>query len=122
MSETTPPSVVPTTSVLLDNERLWATLVHLGAMFFHFLPAMFGYLLLKVRGPFIREHTRAALNFQLTVLLANIIGLFTIWFLVGFLILAVVAVVNIVFSILAAVAANRGDYYRYPVAISFVAA
>lgn len=122
MSETTPSSAVPTTSVSTDNERLWVTLIHLGGMFFHFLPALLGYFLLKDRGPFIREHTRAALNFQLTVLLANLVGLFTIWFLVGFLILAVVAVVNVVFCILAAVAANRGNYYRYPVAISFVAA
>jgi uncharacterized Tic20 family protein len=29
-------------------------------------------------------------------------------------------VVNIVFSIIAALAANRGEYYRYPLSIEFI--
>ena len=71
MSEN-PPNPYQTTQPLSPgDEKLWATLVHLGAIFFHFLPALVGYFLLRDRGPFIREHTRAALNFQLTVLLGT---------------------------------------------------
>ena len=42
------------------DEKLWATLVHIGGIFFELLPALIGYLVLKDRGPFIRQHTAAA--------------------------------------------------------------
>ena len=56
------------------DEKLWATLIHIGGIFFYFVPAMIGYLVLKDRGPFIREHTATALNFQLTLLIAYVAG------------------------------------------------
>jgi uncharacterized Tic20 family protein len=124
MSETTPPPASPYQTVRPlspSDEKLWATLIHLGGIFLHFLPALVGYLLLKDRGPFVRDHTKNALNFQLTVLLGNIVGIFTSWFFVGLLVLLAVAVVNIVFCIIAAVAANRGQVYVYPLAIRFIA-
>ena len=123
MSDTTPnPFQTYQTSRPLSpsDEKLWATIVHLGAILFHFLPALIGYLLLKDRGPFIRQHTVAALNFQLTVLLGYVVGLFTLWIFVGLFVLLAVGVLNVVFSIFAAVAANRGEPYRYPVALPFI--
>ncbi len=120
MSETTPNPYQMSQQLSPSDEKLWATLVHLGGISFHFLPALIGYFVLRDRGPFIREHTRAALNFQLTVLLGQIIGIFTLWVVVGFFIVIAVAVLDIVFSILAAIAANRGELYIYPVALKFV--
>jgi len=121
MSENTPNRYQTTQPLSPSDEKLWATLVHLGAIFFHFLPALIGYFLLRDRGPFIREHTRAALNFQLTVLLGYIVGFFTLWIFIGSLVLIAVVVLNIVFSIIAAIAANRGELYTYPVALTFIA-
>jgi uncharacterized Tic20 family protein len=121
MSENTPNPYQTSQPLSPSDEKLWATIVHLGAIFFHFLPALIGYFLLRDRGPFIREHTRAALNFQLTVLLGYLVGLFTLWIFVGFVIVISVAVLNIVFSILAAIAANRGERYIYPLALKLVA-
>jgi uncharacterized protein len=103
-----------------DDEKLWATLVHLGGIFFYFLPALIGYLVLKDRGPFVRQHTTAALNFQITIALASIIGGITALILIGFLILAAAAILNLIFSIIAAVAANKGEYYEYPLAFKFI--
>ena len=120
MSETTPNPYQMSQQLSPSDEKLWATLVHLGGIFFHFLPALIGYLVLRDRGPFIREHTRAAINFQLTVLLGYITGVFTLWIGVGFVIVMAVAVLDIVFSILAAIAANRGELYIYRVALKFV--
>ena len=120
MSENTPNPYQTSQPLSPSDEKLWATLIHLGAIFFHFLPALIGYFLLRDRGPFIREHTRAALNFQLTVLLGYIVGFFTLLILIGYLVLIAVAVLNVVFSIIAAIAANRGEFYTYPVALKFV--
>jgi hypothetical protein len=102
------------------DEKLWATLVHIGGIFFELLPALIGYLVLKDRGPFIRQHTAAALNFQITMLIGYIIGGILSVILIGFLIIFAVWVVTIIFSILAAVAANKGETYVYPLSIKFV--
>ncbi len=120
MSETTPNPYQTPQPLSPSDEKLWATLVHLGAILFYFLPALIGYFLLKDRGPFVRIHTRAALNFQLTVLLGYLVGFFTLWMLVGYPILLAVGVLNIAFSIAAAVAANRGQLYTYPLSVTFV--
>jgi uncharacterized protein len=103
-----------------SDEKLWATLVHIGGIFFNFLPALIGYVVLKDRGPFIREHTATALNFQLTLLIAYAVGTITTLILVGFLILIAAAVLTVIFSIMAAIAANKGELYRYPLTITFV--
>lgn len=102
------------------DEKLWAILVHLGGIFFNFLPALIGYLVLKDRGPFVRQHTGTALNFQITLIIAYFVGVITSLIVIGLLILAAAGVANIVFCILAAVAANKGEYYEYPLAIKFI--
>ncbi|GAA1443972.1 DUF4870 domain-containing protein [Leifsonia poae] len=103
-----------------SDEKLWSTLVHIGGILFNWIPALIGYLVLKDKGPFVRAHTATALNFQITIFIAYIVGwLLTIVF-IGFLILAAAWVINIVFSIIAAVKANQGEFYTYPLAIKFV--
>jgi uncharacterized Tic20 family protein len=102
------------------DEKLWATLIHVGGILFGFLPALIGYLVLRDRGPFVRQHTATALNFQITLAIAYIVGWILTIVLVGFIILAAVWAVNIIFSIIAAVRANQGQYYTYPIAIKFV--
>ncbi|MFH4289592.1 DUF4870 domain-containing protein, partial [Acinetobacter baumannii] len=56
------------------DEKLWSTMVQLGGLFFGFLAPLIGYLILKDRGPFVRAHTATALNFQLTLLIAYLVG------------------------------------------------
>lgn len=102
-----------------SDEKMWATLVHIGGIFY-FLPSLIGYLIFKDRGPFIRAHTAAALNFQLTMLIASVVGALLSIIGIGLLILLAVYIVNIVFSIIAAIKANQGLWYTYPIAITFV--
>jgi uncharacterized Tic20 family protein len=54
------------------------------------------------------------------VLIAYIVSLLLAIIVIGFFLLAVVWVISIVFMIIAAVAANRGEYYKYPLSIAFV--
>lgn len=109
-----PPSMSPA------DEKLWSTLVHLGGLFFGFLAPLVGYLVLKDRGPFVRAHTATALNFQLTLLLAYVVGAVLSIVVIGVFILMAAYVLNIVFCIIAAVKANRGEWYKYPLTIAFV--
>lgn len=107
------------------DEKLWATLTHIspvvaGIVGLPFLGPLIIYLVLRDRGPFIRWHSAQSLNFQLTVLIAYIVsGLLTL-VVVGFFLLIAVAIASLVFMILAAIAANRGEYYKYPLTIQFV--
>ncbi|MDR6171314.1 DUF4870 domain-containing protein [Curtobacterium sp. SORGH_AS_0776] len=78
------------------------------------------YLVLRDRGGFIREHTRVALNFHITMAIAYVAaGLLTI-VLIGAVLLPVIGILTIIFGIMAAVAANRGQFYRYPLSIEFI--
>jgi len=123
MSAATPPPATPykdSTQLSPADEKLWATLIHIGGIIFSFLPSLIGYIVLKDRGPFIRAHTATALNFQITMAIAGFIGGILTIVVIGFFILAAVWIVNIVFSIMAAIAANKGEWYSYPLTIKFL--
>lgn len=114
------PYLTPPEPLSPSDEKLWATLVHVGGIFFGFLPALVAYLLLRDRGSFIREHTAAALNFQLTALIASVVATLLVLVVIGIIALIAIAVLIVVFSIIAAMAAYRGERYTYPLSIPFV--
>ncbi len=117
---TTPPYPQPVAQPMNpSDEKMWATLIHIGGIFYVF-PSLIGYLVLKDRGPFVRAHTAAALNFQLTMLIASFVGIVLSIVGIGLLILAAIYIVNIIFSIIAAVKAARGEWYTYPLSIRFL--
>lgn len=124
MSDTTPPNnpyaAHAQQPLSPSDEKLWATLIHVGGILFGFLPAVIGYLVLKDRGPFIRAHAATALNFQITLVIVFVVGFVTSLILIGFFVIIAAYVLNLVFSIMAAVAANQGQYYTYPLSIRFV--
>lgn len=103
-----------------NDEKLWATLVHIGGIFFGFIPALIGYLVLKDKGPFVRAHTATALNFQITMTIAAIVSSILWLVVIGIFLSIAVAIVVVVFSIIAAVKANQGEAYTYPLSIKFV--
>ncbi|MFF2631579.1 DUF4870 domain-containing protein [Microbacterium sp. NPDC058021] len=102
------------------DEKMWATLVHIGGLFFSFVPALIAYLVMRDRGPFVRAHTAQALNFQLTVLIGVLVGSILLFVLIGFFVLIAVGILDLVLSIVAAVKASQGQWYRYPLTIPFV--
>jgi len=102
------------------DEKMWSILTHVGGILFHWVAPLIAYLVLKDRGPFVRWHTRQALNFQLTLLIAYVVGIVLFIVFVGIFVVLAAAILNIVFGILAAMAANRGEFYRYPIAIEFI--
>jgi uncharacterized Tic20 family protein len=103
-----------------SDEKLWATLIHVGGIFFSFLPALIGYIVFKDRGPFVRAHATTALNFQLTLLIAYVAASILTIVLIGFFLLPVIGILSVVFSIIAAIKANQGEWYQYPLTIKFL--
>ena len=111
-----------------SDERMWAMFTHLsalvgivvGAGFIGWLGPLIIFLVFKDRSAFVAEHGKATLNFQITMALAAVIAVFLWIVVVGVVITAAIYVVTIVFSIIAAVAANRGQRYEYPLSIPFI--
>ncbi len=118
-----------------SDETTWSTVTHLswiaGSLIaLPFLAPLVLFLVLKDRGPFVRHHTAEALNFQLSVLVYGLAvtalgGLLTLvtfgvlaplWALAG----GALVVAAAVFTVIAAIASSRGDWYRYPLTIRFV--
>jgi uncharacterized protein len=117
-----------------SDERNWAVAAHLTALIgFAGIPSFVGPLivwLIKREQPFVDEHGKEALNFNLSVLIYLIVGgvVLTIVAIVtlglGLIILipALVAVFIawLVFVIQAAGRASRGELYRYPLTIRLI--
>ena len=74
------------------------------------------------RSPFVEEAGRESLNFQITLLLAAIAGGILTFILVGFLVLAAVALAGLILPILAGLAASEGRRYRYPFTLRLIPA
>jgi uncharacterized protein len=121
------------------DEKLWSTLAHIGNII-GFLPSLLIFLILGPRSPRVRTESREALNFVITVAIAEVAlwivgaifnalytvtpsGIDLVFVLLGFIVgLAQFAlwVLLVVLSIVAAVRVNAGGSYRYPFALRLV--
>jgi len=118
-----------------SDERLYALIMHPGGLAPYvtviagplgFLVPLVMWLIKKDESRFIDANGREAVNFQLTILILAIVGVLLVLFTLGIGIIVVIpaalalVVVDIVFCILAAMAANRGEVYRYPFAFRVI--
>lgn len=81
---------------------------------------LIAWLVLKDKSEFADYHGKEALNFQLSMLIYSIISILLAFVLIGFLFLLILSIMYIVFPIIAAVKANNGEEYRYPLTIRFI--
>jgi uncharacterized Tic20 family protein len=98
-----------------SDEKLWATLGHLSIPFLGVIGPLVAFLVLRNREPFVRGHAIEAMNFSILYTVAQIFSAMLTVLLVGYVLLSVVLVAALVLCAMAAVAANRGEAYRYPV-------
>ncbi len=103
-----------------SDERTMALLAHLLGIFFSFVGPLVIWLIKKDESKFVDHHGKEALNFQLTMLIAYVVGVILSTIIIGLCVILAVWVIIIIFSIMAAVAANKGEYYRYPLTIRFI--
>jgi uncharacterized Tic20 family protein len=120
-------TIPPATSVASSNVRTWTVLCHAAALlglFFHFLGHIFGplivWLLKRGEAPEIDAHGKESLNFQLSMLIYDVIALLLCFVLIGIPILIMLWVFNIVLVIVASIKASEGQLYRYPLTIRFI--
>lgn len=102
------------------DEKLWATLIHAGGIVLGFVAPLVGYLVLKDRSAFVRDNAKGALNFQILIAIAYVAGIILSVVVVGLLVVIAAGIVSLVFSIMGAIAANRGEVYKYPLTVNFI--
>jgi uncharacterized Tic20 family protein len=118
-----PPAPVGTPSA---EEKQWALFAHLSALIGYIIPfgSIIGPLIIwqikKNEMPFVDDQGKEALNFQITMAIAAVICIVLMVVLIGFLLIWIVAIVDLVFIIIAAIAANNGQAYRYPMCLRLV--
>jgi uncharacterized Tic20 family protein len=109
-----------------SEERMWATFAHLGIIAGLVIPLgniiapLVIWLIKKDESAYVDYHGKEALNFQLTMTLAMFVSAILIFVLIGIPLLIVVAIADLILSIMAAVRANEGEHYRYPFNIRFI--
>lgn len=102
------------------NEKNIAVITHLGGIFFCVFPALLVWLLKKDDSPYLGSQSREALNFQITLLLAYFVSWILAVILIGFVLMGIIWLANIILSILAAIAASKGEDYQYPFTLRLI--
>lgn len=109
------------------SARNWAMLCHLaslvgfvGPVFGHILGPLVVWLIKKDEHPFIDEHGKESLNFQISMMIYSVAAIPTLCIFIGFFLLPLLVVLDAVFAIIAAIKASSGEHYRYPLTIRFV--
>lgn len=122
-----PPAIPATLDIEPNQEaRTMGMLCHLLAFTGYVFPLgwilgpLVLWLLKKDQFPFVDDQGKEALNFQITMFIAFVVSFILVFVVIGFLLLIAVAIVDIVFTIIAAVNANQGIRYRYPFALRFI--
>ncbi|HEX2975681.1 MAG TPA: DUF4870 domain-containing protein [Bacteroidales bacterium] len=112
--------------ILTETERNWAMLCHLSAFAGFFFP--FGgiigplvcWLSKRDDSAWINVNGRAALNFNLSILLYMILVLPLALIIIGIPLIMALGTLKVICIIIASIKAARGESFRYPLSIPFV--
>lgn len=126
-----PPQLPPQmTSPFSDKEeKNWALLAHLSSLSSYVgIPGFIGplviWLVKKDTMPFAAEQAKEALNFQISLFIYGIIcavlTITLIFAVIGIPGLFILAILHIVFAIIATIQAGEGKSYRYPLTIRLI--
>lgn len=111
---------------LSDSDRNMAMFCHLSSLsgfiipFGNLIGPLIIWLIKKDESEFVDIHGKEALNFQITVTLAAVVCGVLVLAIVGLLLLPVLGIAALVLTIMAAVKANEGSRYRYPMTLRLI--
>ena len=103
-----------------NDEKNIATITHLVGILFSFIPALVVWVIKKDDSSYITAQAKEALNFQITVLIAQFIAGILAFILIGFVLMGIIWLANIVLCIIAAISSSKGDAYRYPFTLRLI--
>jgi len=101
------------------DARNMAMLCHLLGIAGFFAPLVI-WLNEKDKHKFVNEHGRAAMNYQISIIIYYLASWMLCFIIVGFFMLIALVIMHIIFVIMGAVKASGGKPWRYPIAIRFL--
>ncbi|PID96591.1 MAG: hypothetical protein CSA84_03735 [Actinomycetales bacterium] len=102
------------------EERTYAMLGHIGGILLGFLAPLIVMLVWGPRNSFVKDQSTEALNFQITIAIAWLTSILLSFIAIGFFLMPIVVIISIVFGIMGGVEANKGQAYRYPLALRLI--
>ena len=109
------------------DARMWAMFCHLAGLGGYVMPVVgniVGPLIVwqikKDEHPFVDQQGKEAVNFQISMTVYALVSAILIVACVGVFLLAAVGALDLVLLLIAAVKANNGQAYRYPLTIRFI--
>ncbi|MEO7345148.1 MAG: DUF4870 domain-containing protein [Methylotenera sp.] len=103
-----------------SDDKNIATVTHLAGTVFSFIPSLIVWILKKDDNEYISSQAKEALNFQITVLIAQFVAGVLALILIGFVFMGIIWLANIVLCIIAAISTSKGETYRYPLTLRFI--
>ena len=127
MDQPPPPPLPIATPVSPSDIRIWCVLAHATALVGFLVPVaghlvgpLIVWLAKRHDSPEIDTHGKESMNFQISMLIWNVIAAILCLVLIGIPILILLHLLNIIFVIVASIQASEGKLYRYPLAIRLI--
>jgi uncharacterized Tic20 family protein len=121
------PDVETGTVTGAKDVRMWCVLSHASALLgfvvpwvFHILGPLIVWLTKRGDSPEIDAHGKESLNFQITMLIYTVIAGILCLVIIGFVLLVVLHILNVVLVIIASIQASEGKVYRYPFTLRLI--
>ena len=108
------------------QEKQWALICHLSGLSGYLIP--FGNLIVPIiiwsmkkdEMPMVDAHGKEVINFQISFTIWAAISIIFVFILIGIPLLIALLVLQVVFIIIAAIKADSGELYHYPLTIRFI--
>ena len=117
----------PGSKEINKDARMWAMICHLAGLAGIILPAsgnivapLIIWQIKKDNNPFIDEQGKEAVNFQISMSIYLIASIILSFMCIGVPLIIATIIVFFVFTLIAAVKANNGYHYRYPLTMRFI--
>ena len=108
------------------ESRMWAMIAHLSALsgvivpFGHIIGPLVVWLVKKDEMAFVDDQAKEALNFNISMTIYMLVSILLVMVVIGFVLIPILAIFGLVYTIIAAVKANEGTAFRYPLIFRLV--
>lgn len=118
------PNGPPEAHGVKKEARMWAMIIHLSGFaiysaipFLNIILPLVIWQLKKDDDPFIDNQGREAVNYQICLFIYTLICIALAFFCIGIFLLFILGIANIILMVIAAIKANDGVRYEYPLII-----
>ena len=115
--------VMTTEAVNNKDERMWAMLCHLSMFagfvvpFGNIIGPLIIWMIKKDEYPLVDDQGKEVINFQISMTIYLMVSIFLVFIVIGIPILIALVIFDVVITVIAAIKANEGEHYRYPLSI-----